>query len=157
MTSVDGQKDKHRFLVGTCSAKEANELHLIEFDDDRNEVNCCAVLPHTDEVWSLATHPTDPALFFSIHYHDRAYRATLWQIPTDEDSSGGGVLDELPSLLELPVGEDVVVRSIVFNPMDVEGGNNSPPISRQRRPEALLTRTPVHRLLHLAHAHLCYQ
>ena len=126
MTSVDAQKDKHRFLVGTCSAKEANELHLIEFDDDRNELNCCAVLPHTDEVWSLATHPTDPSLFFSVHYHGRTYRATLWQMPADIDSmGGGGVVDELTAAMELPVAKGVVVRSIVFNPMDGDSGSNS--------------------------------
>ena len=121
VTAVSGSKERHRFLVGTCSAKEDNEVHLLDFDEDRNEVNCVAVLPHVDEVWALATHPSDPSLFLSAHFHHTRDRATLWSIPEPLPPDSTPALTEVTSLPLPPAAS--TVRALVFNPM--EGDSSS--------------------------------
>ena len=143
VTSVDGQRERHHFLVGTCSAKEENELHVIEFDEDRNEVNSVSVFSHPDEVWQLASHPTLPALFTSVHYHGSADRATLWRIPeaaTDDSSTSASTADtgELSEVLTLPLPDTATsIRAVVFNPM--EGGGDAQLLSLDNEGMKLFT------------------
>lgn len=37
---MGARQDAHCFLVGTLHPREENELHLIEFDEDENEIKC---------------------------------------------------------------------------------------------------------------------
>ena len=94
-------------------------MHLIDFDEDRNDVNCVAVLPHPDEVWALASHPTDPHLFFSVHYNHPSDHATLWRMPTDTAAASDTSAPTLSEVTSLPLSPSVsTVRALVFNPMD---------------------------------------
>lgn len=38
-----GNNNASRFVVGTCSLREGNELHIIEFHEESNELLCTQV------------------------------------------------------------------------------------------------------------------
>jgi len=67
MAAVRGDTKNNRFLVGTSSLNANNEVHLIEYHEDENDVFCCEVFPHQHEVWSINPHPTKAKYFFTIY------------------------------------------------------------------------------------------
>eukprot|EP00927_Polykrikos_kofoidii_P062256 TRINITY_DN57069_c0_g1_i1.p1 TRINITY_DN57069_c0_g1~~TRINITY_DN57069_c0_g1_i1.p1 ORF type:complete len:376 (-),score=56.36 TRINITY_DN57069_c0_g1_i1:77-1153(-) len=54
-----GDGGRHRFLVGTCTLQQSNEIHVVEFCEDTSEVVCRQVLAHEDEIWLLSASPSD--------------------------------------------------------------------------------------------------
>ena len=93
----------HRFLVGTGSVRDENEVHLVEYDEDQNTLSLVSLFSHPAEVWALCSSPTDPALFFSSSQSATwQNKATLWQIPSkhpapaaNDSSSGAQPLQEV--------------------------------------------------------------
>ena len=57
LTALEGDPDRNRFLVASLELKGDNELHVLEFNEDTNEVGCLKAFAHTQEVWSLASCP----------------------------------------------------------------------------------------------------
>lgn len=94
-----GSEDKIRFLFGTCSVTEENQVHLVEFSDDDEEVFCVNVFPHLPEVQALASSPSDPALLASSYpllaSSSLHYRLALWRMAGDDMHSQ---LDRLAEL-----------------------------------------------------------
>ncbi|KAG5460488.1 MAG: hypothetical protein BJ554DRAFT_7459 [Olpidium bornovanus] len=67
LTAILGDKGRNRFLVGTQDVrKDHNEVHVIEFDEDRSEITS-QVYRHAHEILTLAACPVRPELFFSIN------------------------------------------------------------------------------------------
>ncbi len=83
-----GHASSIRFFVGTCSVTEENQLHLVEFNDDEEEVMCVNVYPHSPEVVALAASPSDPALLVTSFNQTRGSSVSnnvgLWRIGGDE-------------------------------------------------------------------------
>lgn len=82
----------HRFLVGTCSAKEENELHCIEFDEEAHELRSAAVFAHPQEVWHLSTCPSDASICATTYAtsavpddssapDNTLWQSTIWRMP----------------------------------------------------------------------------
>jgi hypothetical protein len=82
----------HRFLVGTCSAKEENELHCVEFDEEAHELRSAAVFAHPHEVWHLSTCPSDASICATTYCLDAdttsssdsgssQWQSTIWRMP----------------------------------------------------------------------------
>ncbi|KAG2377535.1 hypothetical protein C9374_009051 [Naegleria lovaniensis] len=67
MAPVKGDTRNNRFLVGTCSLNSNNEVHLIEFNEDENDIYCRQVYSHLNEIWSISPHPSKPKYFFTIY------------------------------------------------------------------------------------------
>lgn len=101
-----GQSERHRFFVGTRNIKESNELHLIEFDEDANEVVCQQLYSHPAEIHSISPAPAQQhqELLFTT-YRNRvaasssskdgnnlnSFRASLWRATGSAvDAIGGG-------------------------------------------------------------------
>ncbi|KAH6559700.1 hypothetical protein BASA61_009311 [Batrachochytrium salamandrivorans] len=87
-----GETERSRWIVGSCGLKQDNEIHLIDYDEDEDEITH-AVYSHPDEVLSIAPSPTKADLFFSCarKVEDRAstLHTTLWRFPNiDSDTSG---------------------------------------------------------------------
>merc|ERR1719295_736092 len=97
-----GEEDRHCFFVGTYTPQPENELHLVEFIEETNEIVTRNVLSHKDEIYSISSCPTDPSLLFTTHRggymhctdgdddekgaskpDPRLYRATLWKLTSD--------------------------------------------------------------------------
>jgi hypothetical protein len=82
LSSVLGDSRHNRFLVGTLSLhSNENELHLIEYSEEQNDVYNVGLYRHPHEIWSIAVHPSRPDLFFTIYNTGKTFESTLWQLP----------------------------------------------------------------------------
>ena len=94
-----GEEDRHCFFVGTYSPKPENELHLVEFIEETNEIITRNIFDHPNEIYSISSCPTNPSLLFTTHRGGNMndakepylYKATLWRLAGDESAD---VLDE---------------------------------------------------------------
>lgn len=62
LASVCGDKSRHRFMVGTCSARESNEVQVLEFDEESNSLSCVGSLKHEGAVVALSPCPSDASV-----------------------------------------------------------------------------------------------
>eukprot|EP01084_Bolivina_argentea_P071693 130272_1 len=62
-----GEEDKHCFFVGTYTPQPENELHLIEFIEETNEIITRNIFNHPNEIYSISACPTNPSLLFTTH------------------------------------------------------------------------------------------
>ena len=63
--AIIGDEENHRFVVGTCAVNEQNELHLLDFVEDTNEIVCKGIYTHPNEVVHITPCPKDPNLLFT--------------------------------------------------------------------------------------------
>ena len=54
---MDGDTDRNCFVVGSLDLRGDNELHVLEFNEDTNEVWCQNVFAHPHEIWHAASCP----------------------------------------------------------------------------------------------------
>jgi WD40 repeat protein len=118
--------EKHSFFIGTCSVKEKNEIHLIEYLEEKNVIQCKSVFSHPHEILSLTTSPTVPKVLFSSYHDGASHRASLWKLKDNDASLAGSSSDTpkkvnnsistLEELLELK-GHNGLVK-IIWNAED---------------------------------------
>lgn len=118
MASVDGDRENSKFLVGTFDVKQDNnELHLVEFDEEKAEVTS-QIFRHPYEIWGLSACPTDKDLFFSIYKREEGQalvsRATLWRLPQSEPGKGSGDLVEVCTLDKTVAG--TAIKTLLWDP-----------------------------------------
>ncbi len=95
--SQRASKERHRFLVGTCSLHDSNELSVLEYREDANQIDAVSLYQHPDQIWALASSPSDPSLVItSKQAADGLRGVTLWRMPRqthqdmDDVGDGGG-------------------------------------------------------------------
>jgi hypothetical protein len=82
ISAVLGDAEHHRFIVGTHHISEQNEIHVIEFDEESNDVVCLGVFTHAPEIHTISTHPTNPDLFATVYRSRKSptqKQATVWK------------------------------------------------------------------------------
>ena len=57
LTALEGDTDRNRFVVGSLDLRGDNEVHVLEFNEDTNEVWCQNVFHHPQEVWHCVSCP----------------------------------------------------------------------------------------------------
>jgi EARP and GARP complex-interacting protein 1 len=57
--SQEGESEIKRFLIGTQSLKQSNQVHLIEYDDETNSLVKCIFGHKEGEIWHIASSPND--------------------------------------------------------------------------------------------------
>lgn len=67
MAAQLGETEKIRFIIGTQSLREENEIHLIEVSKEDVEVRCINIFNHREEIWSITACPSDPLKFFTCY------------------------------------------------------------------------------------------
>lgn len=101
-------KDRHRFIVGTCSVRETNELSVLEYDEDTNQIDAAAIYYHPNQVWATEPSPQDMGLVITSSQAATGSKAvTLWRMPNQneaefesESSIRGGDFDRDPLELD---------------------------------------------------------
>ena len=88
-------KERHRFLVGTCSLHEHNELSVLEYHEDSNAIDCPMVYSHPEQIWSIEPSPQDPSLVITSWQDATGVMGTtLWRMQhqtlDDIDSAESG-------------------------------------------------------------------
>merc|ERR1712087_435446 len=62
-----GEEDRHCFFIGTHTPQPENELHLVEFIEETNEIITRNVFNHPNEIYSISSCPTNASLLFTTH------------------------------------------------------------------------------------------
>eukprot|EP01039_Chlorochromonas_danica_P001438 gene1438-1563_t len=74
-------QDRHRFLVGSCSLHDNNELSVLEYTEDSNHFEAVAVYSHPDQIWAMESSPRDPALAITSRQNFNGSKSlTLWRL-----------------------------------------------------------------------------
>ena len=129
LAALEGDTDHNKFLVATLELRAPNELHVLDFNEDTNEVRCERVYAHPHEAWCLASCPAPEhsELAMSVYSTGSELRTALWRM--EGLAEAGGVEDgaaqpagappaagQLTELLQLgapaPLGE---VRGLLWN------------------------------------------
>jgi hypothetical protein len=77
-----GSKSKHRFIVGTCSLHDSNELDVLQYSEDSNHVEVACAYSHPDQVWAVEASPKDASLVVtSRQSQTHAKCITMWKMP----------------------------------------------------------------------------
>lgn len=92
-------KDRHRFLVGTCSLHESNEVGVLEYNEESSQLEPVALYSHPDQIWALESSPQDAGLLVTSHQGllpSGRSGVTLWRMPGqgvggEGDGAGAGV------------------------------------------------------------------
>ena len=129
LAALEGDTDHNKFLVATLELRAPNELHVLDFNEDTNEVRCERVYAHPHEAWCLASCPAPEhsELVMSVYSTGSVLRTALWRMEGlaeaggDEDGAAqpagappaAGQLTELLQLgAPAPLGE---VRGLLWN------------------------------------------
>ena len=57
LTALEGDTDRNRFLVASLELRDTNELQVLDFNEDTNEVVCMRAYTHPHETWHMASCP----------------------------------------------------------------------------------------------------
>lgn len=89
--------DKHRFLSGTCSLHDINELSLLQYFEESNHTEVSCIFNHPDQVLALESSPEDPSLILTSHQNQSCFKTvSLWRIPLEIlDEESGPSLDRI--------------------------------------------------------------
>ncbi|CAM9671587.1 unnamed protein product [Ascophyllum nodosum] len=87
-----GSNASSRFVIGTCSLREENELIILGYHEESNELLCHQAFSHPNEVWSVSPSPRDPCLLLTCSngakagQADRAigFKLSLWRLPAPD-------------------------------------------------------------------------
>ena len=81
----------HSFLVSTANLRGPNEIRLLRYSEEDDDVRCAATWHHNYEVCSLSSNAADPTLLATAYstLDERGARATLWRL-TDFSEGGEG-------------------------------------------------------------------
>mmetsp|Transcript_9842 Transcript_9842/g.24720 ORF Transcript_9842/g.24720 Transcript_9842/m.24720 type:complete len:407 (-) Transcript_9842:235-1455(-) len=132
LAAVEGDADRSRFIVGTLNLRASNELHIVEFSEDTNELAAVAIYATPHEVWHLAACPTPShasKLLIVLNDGGASHYASLTVVPVlDVDDAGGhsrgaGTRAALPETVQLmpsagSVAAHGLMRTALWNPAE---------------------------------------
>jgi len=114
ITPVPGNEDgtHHRFMVGTCTLQQGNEIHILEFAEDTADVVCRQTLAHEDEIWLLSVSPSSKVATYSSGKANSA-ALRLWSTGNPDDPQA--TMEEVCTLEdeETPL---TFVKSVLWDP-----------------------------------------
>ena len=89
LVALEGDTDRNRFVVGSLDLRGDNELHVIEFNEDTNEVVCQKIFAHPQEMWHVATCPAPEhsELVITTSSTGGELQAKLWQLDGVADAA----------------------------------------------------------------------
>jgi len=87
----------------------ATKIQVVEYDPDKETLQCVLALSHPEEVWCLAPSIKRPDRFISVYSKGGQFGSSLWEF--DEEGSG------LTEVCELK-GHNRVIRSVICHPSD---------------------------------------
>lgn len=112
-----------RFLVGTQSLQFANnQVHLVELNEDTNDLKTQVFQHSIGEIWSLQASPTESSLFITCYnsLNDTGtcqMKGALWKLPEIEESiNDNAQLDMLAEIDTTEYGTDL--KTIAYHPTD---------------------------------------
>lgn len=97
LCSQKASHEKHRFLIGTCCVNETNELSVLEYHENLNQIEAAVVYNHPDQIWSMEPSPSELDRVLTSHQSSSGKTAvSLWRMPhqTEEDLESGVTIED---------------------------------------------------------------
>lgn len=118
------ETDQIRFIVGTQSLRQENQVHHIDFDDENNVINKNVFLHKEGEIWHISASTIDKNLLTTCYNKTSESKAEMcaavWKLPADfddipssEDQSSHRCLD---LVCKLDPGEHGDMKSVTWHP-----------------------------------------
>lgn len=88
--AVEAEEERHAFLVGTLNRKGANEVHLLEYEEEENVIRRLGRWDHAaaGEVWAVTSSPSAAGVFATVHNAaGEGLAASVWRAPGDGDAA----------------------------------------------------------------------
>ena len=82
LTALEGDTDHNRFVLASLELREPNELHVLDFNEDTNEVGCLRAYTHPHETWHISSCPAPEhvELVMTTHSTGTEQRTALWRM-----------------------------------------------------------------------------
>lgn len=82
IAALEGDTDRNTFLLASLVLRGDNEVHVLEFNEDTNELWCQRVYAHPHEVWSCSSCPAPEHLELLITTHSTGteQQTSLWRM-----------------------------------------------------------------------------
>jgi len=82
ISALEGDTDHNTFLLASLVLRDDNELHVVNFNEDTNEVWCRRIYQHPHEVWGCITCPApeNMELLITTHANGTEQRTSLWRM-----------------------------------------------------------------------------
>jgi hypothetical protein len=116
-------KERHRFLVGTCSLHDSNELSVLEYHENSNQIEASAIYNHPDQIWAVEPSPNESDLVITSSQSSSNNKAlTLYRMPhqKEEDLQDESILieDKLELIEEstYEVDNNTIIQNIKWHP-----------------------------------------
>ncbi|KAJ1530118.1 Protein tssc1, partial [Nowakowskiella sp. JEL0078] len=122
--AAQSEEERNRFLVGTCSVKNDNELYLLDFDEDEFEITGHS-FKHPKEILSISPCYKKSDLLFTTHSEVVGEKlvkvASLWMMGALEIEESGRLKNHHGTLQELLVlkSETSNLNKVIWNPSGV--------------------------------------
>ena len=93
LVALEGDTDRNRFVVGSLDLRGDNELHVLEFNEDTNEVACQKAFAHPHEIWSCASCPAPEhtELLCTTYSTGSELKTGLWRMTGIADAGSESV------------------------------------------------------------------
>jgi WD40 repeat protein len=117
-------KERHRFLVGTCSLHDNNELSVLEYHENTNHIEATAIYNHPNQIWAIEPSPDESdVVITSSQSRTGAKDLTLWRMAhqtADDLIEGSAPIEdklELTKESEFAINEkDTLIQNIKWHP-----------------------------------------
>jgi hypothetical protein len=82
----------HGFLVTTANLRGPNEIRLLRYAEESDDIRCIGVWAHNYEVNCLASNPTDKSVVGTVYntLDGRGGKGTIWSLPELPEGGEGG-------------------------------------------------------------------
>jgi len=82
ISALEGDTDHNTFLLASLVLRDENEIHVMDFNEDTNEVWCQMIYTHPHEVWSCVSCPAPEhqELLITTHANGSEQRTSLWRM-----------------------------------------------------------------------------
>ena len=107
LIALEGDTDRNRFVLGSLELKGDNELHVLEFNEDTNEVSCQKAFAHANEIWSCASCPAPEhsELVFTTFSTGAELHTKLWRMEGVADAAPAEPSGHQAALAPAPLQE----------------------------------------------------
>lgn len=110
LAAIQADKSDSRFIAGSCSVNEPNQLTVLRFHTELNELGIDGILDHSaGPVGVLCPSPSDKSMLLTVA--EESHTATLWRIPS-EVIDRADELDYNPDAVDHPPEEDIQEHSL---------------------------------------------
>eukprot|EP00596_Hydrurales_sp_CCMP1899_P008886 CAMPEP_0119034144 /NCGR_PEP_ID=MMETSP1177-20130426/1171_1 /TAXON_ID=2985 /ORGANISM="Ochromonas sp, Strain CCMP1899" /LENGTH=344 /DNA_ID=CAMNT_0006991389 /DNA_START=99 /DNA_END=1130 /DNA_ORIENTATION=+ len=116
-------KERHRFVVGTCSLHESNELSVLEYHENSNQIEASAIYNHPDQIWAVEPSPNESDLVITSSQSSSNKKAlTLYRMPHQKEEDlqdDSAIVEDKLELIEessYEIDKNTIIQNVKWHP-----------------------------------------